>query len=71
MAMQSVEITCGDCGKKKSFIVNPTDLQAWEDGTHIQDAMPYLTAAQRELLISRTCNDCWQKMFCFSEEIGT
>ena len=54
MTMQSVEVTCGDCGKNKSFIVNDADLIAWHEGKHIQDAMPYLTAEQREMLISDT-----------------
>ena len=38
-------------------------LKAWEDGELIQDALPNLTADQRELLISGTCDDCWKTMF--------
>ena len=32
-------------------------------GELIQDALPYLSASEREMLISGTCDDCWQKMF--------
>ena len=70
MTMQSVEVPCGDCGKNKSFIVNDADLIAWHEGKHIQDAMPYLTAEQREMLISDTCQECWDKMFLLFDEIG-
>lgn len=37
---------------------------------HIQDIFPYLTPAERELLISQTCDKCWQKMFSICEEAG-
>lgn len=30
---------------------------------YIQDALRKNTAAERELLISATCDDCWKKMF--------
>lgn len=29
----------------------------------IEDAFPHLTASERELLISQTCDDCWNRMF--------
>ena len=30
---------------------------------NIQDIFPYLTPSERELLISHTCEACWNKMF--------
>jgi len=71
MAMQGVRIKCGDCGKEFTFNVGSADLLAWHEGKHIQDAMPYLTASQRELLISQTCDDCFARMYTTFEEIGT
>ena len=40
------------------------DMEAWVSGDkYIQEALPYLTAAERELLISQTCDNCWQEMY--------
>ena len=33
-----------------------------------QDAFPYLTPNERELIISGTCAECWDKMFGDEEE---
>lgn len=73
MGMQSVEVTCNRCDNDFSFNVNPADLQEWEGGKLIQDAMPYLDKAQRELLISQTCDDCFSEMFSidFDDEDDT
>jgi len=41
--------------------VDPSDLAAHNDGLLVQLAFPYLTAAERELLLlSQVCGDCWQ-----------
>ena len=44
-------------------MVSNHDLKRWEDGELIQDAMPYLSAGERELLISGVCGKCFDKMF--------
>jgi hypothetical protein len=44
-------------------MVNITDVADWKLGEMIQDAMPYLSSAERELLISRTCDDCWKELY--------
>lgn len=33
-----------------------------------QDAFPYLSADERELIISGTCSECWDKLFSDYEE---
>ena len=38
------------------------------NGKLIQDAFPYLTDGQRELMISNTCDTCWNKFFPNVEE---
>ena len=58
-----VSATCEHCNNKSIIVVKTADMQAWEDGKFIQDAMPYLTAGERELLISATCGDCFDKFF--------
>ena len=44
--------------------INPEHYAAWHNGlAFIQDVMSYLSPADRELLISRTCDVCWTEMF--------
>lgn len=39
-------------------------MKEWQaGGGYIQDLMPTLTAGERELLISGTCDSCWKEMF--------
>ena len=63
-----VMATCRFCGTTHTLTVDINDYFDWQNGKHIQDAMPYLTPAERELLISQTCQTCWDKMFADDEE---
>lgn len=55
-----IVITCPLCGKdQKPFDIYPGDWDAWRSGTFVQDAFPYLTVSDRELLISGVCDSCW------------
>jgi hypothetical protein len=58
-------IQCNYC--KQVYLIeaiNPNKYQSWHNGeAFIQDVLPELSAADRELLISRTCDNCWNKMF--------
>ena len=38
------------------------DAEAWRDGKLIQDAFPYLTPAERELLITGMLPEDWENM---------
>jgi hypothetical protein len=49
-------------------LVNSDDLQQWKDGELIQDAMPYLSADEREILISNICGLCFEQMFGEGED---
>ena len=62
-----VSRTCRSCSESISLMVNGQDVVDWKGGKYIQDAMPYLSAAERELLISGTCGTCFDKMFGGSE----
>ena len=63
MEMTALKSTCIDCKKTYIMFVNPTDLADWKEGKLIQEAMPYLTSGQRELLISQVCGTCFDKLF--------
>lgn len=64
-----MKVTCSHCSCTYDLLVNPEDVISWQAGSgYIQDLMPYLTAAERELLISGTCDNCWTNMFGSDEE---
>ena len=48
--------------------VKQLDLDAYEDGALIQDAFPYLTNEQREIILSGMTDDMWGDMFPNDEE---
>ena len=55
--------TCRQCKDQVEMQVYAEDVAAWENGELIQNALPYLSAGEREVLISGTCDSCWDKMF--------
>lgn len=59
---------CPFCGKAHEVEVNEIDYLDWEDGELAQNAFPYLSADDREMLISGICPDCWNSMFGQEEE---
>lgn len=66
-----VAVRCVVC---KKFVairggVDLEDLARWRDGILAQDAMLYLSPADRELLcISNVCGDCWT-LLCPAEPL--
>ena len=58
-----MNVSCNICNDSVTLTVNPVDVMQWQQGKFIQDAMPYLNANERELLISITCDTCFEKMF--------
>ena len=64
-----VVVGCPCCHKATTIQVVEKDYYAWKfDGVLIQNAMPYLPANVREMLISGMCDECQEKMFSSSEE---
>ena len=57
--------TCPFCGCSNQIQVNAIDYLNWDwgHGMKTQDAFPYLSANEREMLISGICPDCWDKLF--------
>lgn len=56
-------IKCVECGKPVTVEYDSGDYSDWKNGKYIQDAFPYLTADEREMLKTGICHDCWAKMF--------
>ena len=57
-------VRCHLCDREYSILADRNDILAWLTGEkYIQDALAYLSAAERELLISNTCGDCWNKLY--------
>lgn len=55
---------CPICGQYHEVLVYEDDYEAWENGDLLaQEAFPYLTASEREILISGICRTCWIHMF--------
>ena len=55
--------TCQFCQVDHVVMADQMDVANWENGALIQDALDYLTADERELFISGTCDNCWTEMF--------
>lgn len=55
---------CPFCGTTEIIRLNSMDdYNSWVGGVLIQYAMPYLTPAQRERLMTGICDPCWEETF--------
>ena len=59
---------CPLCGHANEIEVNEEDYFDWSDGMNAQEAFPYLTPNEREMLISGICPTCWAKNFPDDDE---
>ena len=59
----AVSVGCVYCLEVHTFECSTSGFDAWQAGELIQNALPELSADQRELMISGTCGKCWDKMF--------
>ena len=48
----------------------PEQLADWENGTYIQNAMPNLSAADREFIMTGISQDEWDKMVAIESDDG-
>jgi len=56
--------TCRLCGEEHKVFCKKEDFYNWKQGKfYIQDALHYLSADQRELLISNICGKCFNSLF--------
>ena len=60
----NIEVRCTVCNRIFTVKVKYEDYQKFIRGvSHIQHIFPYLKPAERELLISKTCGECFDKLF--------
>ena len=61
----ALKVQCRMCRKVHTLMVGIEDYFVFDmpNRPHIQDIFPYLTPAERELLISGICGECWDKLF--------
>jgi hypothetical protein len=60
---------CTTCCKEYTLHISMNDYDEWTRGKHAQNAFPYLTADERELLISGTCGPCFDSMFPEEDDV--
>lgn len=58
----TVVTRCPMCGRGNFIEVNEDDYDDWSDGANVQTAFPYLSANEREMLVSGICPKCWSNM---------
>ncbi len=59
-----LDVTCKYCNITYQILANRDDLDSWVNGEgYIQDILAYLSAGERELLISGICNNCWKILY--------
>lgn len=63
-----VVTTCPFCGHAHEVAVNEADYFDWDDGALVQDVFPYLSADEREMLISGICPKCWAATFSSDDD---
>lgn len=62
-AEMTIDVECMVCHSKHQVIVPAMGYLQWMQGERIQDAMPRLSADDRELLMSKICPACWDNLF--------
>ena len=65
----ALTVECPICGEEHTVEVFAQDYFNWNSlGMHTQDAFPYLSDNEREMLISGVCPTCWEQMFGSDED---
>ena len=49
--------------RTKDILVTEEQLARWQGGERIQDAMPYLSASDREFIMTGITDDEWDQAF--------
>lgn len=60
-----VKVYCIICNTEHTILVNREDWDLYNSPCrpHIQDIFPYLSPADRELLMSGICDECFTNLF--------
>ena len=59
----TVSIVCPFCRNEHFVTVGEEGFERWQKGELAQNVFPYLSATQREQLITNVCPDCQAKLF--------
>lgn len=62
-------VTCKHCELEYDVPIKQEDYDDWKEmNGYLQHLTEYLSAGDRELLLSQTCDDCWQHLYNEGEE---
>lgn len=59
---------CYHCNDQNLILINIDHLESWKNGMFIQNAFPYLSVDQRELIKTGIHPECWNNMFKGDDE---
>jgi hypothetical protein len=60
----TLEVDCRICGKTVNLVIEQEDFKKFKNREGaVQNIFPYLSADEREMLISGICSDCWEELF--------
>jgi hypothetical protein len=63
----TIEVACTCCNQTKTLQVSKRGYDRWVKGELIQNAIPEVPFNDREILISQTCSDCFDRLFAEDE----
>jgi len=67
-------IICGNCRVTGKPVQTPpiliSQIEAWQNGSHIQDSIPNLEPEWREFLISGTSPEGWKELFPEGDDVN-
>lgn len=66
--MMTIVCECPFCKKEYEVNVELEDFLAWRQGGLVQNCFPYLSATERESLVSQMCPKCQAKVFGTEEQ---
>jgi hypothetical protein len=64
-------VVCRRCSRQVIIYADPCDIERWLAGTLVQEAFPYLDKHEREMLLTMTCRQCWDKTIGDEEDDQT
>ena len=60
-------LVCKSCGNQVEINASAEVVDDWIENRgcmpYIQDYFDYLTEDEREMILSRICGECWEKIF--------
>lgn len=64
---KEVKIICPNCGQERMVLLTEEECESWKRYLHgegmIQNMLPDVPHADRELLRGGMCGECWKEMF--------